>query len=178
MQVDLVGFSRAPTTVDVTGGDASGTVAVLGDSITDAAGTDVDKDTRWTDVLARRVHERPAGRRLTVVNAAIGGGTLNGFGNSLVADNGLLRLERDVLSQSGVSDVIVFEGTTDILLGSTSDQVIYAMTRPPSVSMTPASAPSSPTSFPESPVTIGRPKWRCSPIRSITGSPVRRYSTA
>src|SRR5690606_16134849 len=45
--------------VDVAGDTGvAGAVAVIGDSLTDASGTDVDADTRWTDVLAERLRQR------------------------------------------------------------------------------------------------------------------------
>lgn len=118
--------------IDVAGGESSqtaGTIAVIGDSISDAPGTAVDADTRWTDVLAGRLRELDPDRRKTVINAAIGGNALSGFNHPLAGPNGLSRLGRDVLDRSGVTDVIVFEGTNDILLGSTADEVIYAMTK-------------------------------------------------
>ncbi|WP_283134620.1 DUF5722 domain-containing protein [Rhizohabitans arisaemae] len=116
--------------VDVLGSQVPGTVVVLGDSITDGAGATRDGDDRWTDVLSGRLNALPAAdpRRRAVVNAGIGGNTLNSIGNPQVGVNGLTRLDRDVLKQTGVTDVVVFMGTNDIYTGSTSSQVISALT--------------------------------------------------
>jgi lysophospholipase L1-like esterase len=83
------------------------TVVALGDSITDGNGSTPDADRRWPDVLA----ERLAKRGIAVANAGISGGRLarDGMGRSALA-----RLEQDVLSQPGVSDVIVLLGINDI----------------------------------------------------------------
>ncbi len=117
--------------VDAYSSTPTGTVVVLGDSITDGAGADLDADNRWTDVLADRLHAEPSssGRNLSVVNAGIGGNTLNSVGNAQVGVNGLLRLDRDVLSQTGLDTVVVFAGTNDIYVGSTAEQVVYALER-------------------------------------------------
>jgi lysophospholipase L1-like esterase len=83
------------------------TVVALGDSITDGNGSTPDADRRWPDVLA----ERLAPHGIAVANAGISGGRLarDGMGVSALA-----RLEQDVLSQPGVSDVIVLLGINDI----------------------------------------------------------------
>lgn len=117
--------------VDAYNATSTGTVVVLGDSITDGAGADLDADNRWTNVLADRLYAEAtsSGRNLAVVNAGIGGNTLNSVGNAQVGVNGLLRLDRDVLSQTGVDSVVVFAGTNDIYVGSSAEQVIYALER-------------------------------------------------
>src|SRR5450830_173895 len=83
------------------------TVVTLGDSITDGNGSSPDANRRWPDVLA----ERLAPYRVGVANAGISGGRLvsDGMGRSALA-----RLDQDVLSQPGVSDVIVLFGINDI----------------------------------------------------------------
>ena len=83
------------------------TVVALGDSITDGNGSTSDADRRWPDVLAGRL----AQYGVAVANAGISGGRLarDGMGRSALA-----RLEQDVLSQPGVSDVIVLLGINDI----------------------------------------------------------------
>ena len=111
--------------IDVLEPDARGAVVVLGDSITDGAGADFGTDTRWTDFLAERFVGLPAGdpRRRAVVNAGIGGNTVGGLGTSLVGVNALARLERDVLSHAGLSEVVVLEGSNDVYLGATPEQL-------------------------------------------------------
>jgi lysophospholipase L1-like esterase len=83
------------------------TVVALGDSITDGNGATPDADRRWPDVLARRL----APHGIAVANAGISGARLlrDGMGQSALA-----RFEQDVLSQPGVSDVIVLLGINDI----------------------------------------------------------------
>jgi len=117
--------------IDVGGSGLSGAVVALGDSITDGAGATLNSDSRWTDVLGARLDALAAAdpRRRSVLNAGIGGNTLNSVGNAQAGVNGLLRLDRDVLSQSGVSDVIVFSGTNDIYVGGTVQEVTYALQR-------------------------------------------------
>jgi lysophospholipase L1-like esterase len=93
-----------------------GTAAVVafGDSITDGTASTMNGDDRWPDVLARRL----AGKWV-VVNAGIGGNQVVGPKEYSPAKpfpggpSALLRLERDVISLSGVKAVIWLEGTND-----------------------------------------------------------------
>jgi lysophospholipase L1-like esterase len=91
--------------------DGGGAVVVLGDSITDGRGSTTDGDDRWPDRLARRLQASPATADIGVVNAGIGGNRvlLDGLGPSAMA-----RIDRDVLSQSGVGAVILLEGINDL----------------------------------------------------------------
>jgi lysophospholipase L1-like esterase len=93
-------------------------IVAFGDSITDGTASTLNGDDRWPDVLARRVHAL-YGSRVAVVNAGIGGNRIVGppeytplktFGGGPSAGQ---RLERDVLSLSGVSAVIWLEGIND-----------------------------------------------------------------
>lgn len=87
---------------------ASGrSVVVIGDSITDGATASLDRDQRWSDVLA----ERLAPQGVAVVNAGISGARLLSDGMGVKA---LDRLDRDVLAQPGVASVIVLLGINDI----------------------------------------------------------------
>jgi len=83
------------------------TVVALGDSITDGNGSTPDANRRWPDYLARRLAPHGVG----VANAGISGARLVSDG---MGQNALARLEHDVLSQPGVSDVIVLLGINDI----------------------------------------------------------------
>ena len=98
-------------------GDA-GAIVAFGDSITDGTLSTLNGDDRWPDVLARRLRAA-LGNRIAVVNAGIGGNQVVGpkdysprapfpGGPSAVS-----RLERDVLSLSGVTAVIWLEGIND-----------------------------------------------------------------
>ncbi|HYD24652.1 MAG TPA: SGNH/GDSL hydrolase family protein [Croceibacterium sp.] len=86
-------------------------VVVLGDSITDGFGVEPDTNARWTDHLAARLRADPAYAEVAVLNAGIGGNRLllDGLG-----PNALARFERDVLSQPGVTHLIVLEGVNDL----------------------------------------------------------------
>lgn len=100
---------------------AKGSLVALGDSITDGAVTQTDKNERWTDVLARRMLASHI--ELAVLNAGIGGNRV--LTNSPCwGQNALARLGRDVLAQAGIEAVILFEGTNDIgqpdAIGNTS----------------------------------------------------------
>ncbi|MEG3182036.1 GDSL-type esterase/lipase family protein [Sphingomonas sp. LT1P40] len=95
------------------GAPNAGSVAIIGDSITDSGGNPRGSYQGWVDHLARRLARLPAARRLGLVNAGISG-------NRIAAQrpgagiNALARLDRDVLSHAGVHTLIVFEGINDI----------------------------------------------------------------
>ncbi|MFE9746914.1 SGNH/GDSL hydrolase family protein [Saccharothrix saharensis] len=114
------GFRDTPCWMVVNGVDVAparrvaGTVVAFGDSITDTASTTGNTNRRWPDFLARRLNAVP-GRTLSVVNAGLGG-------NRLIADRdepywgvaGVTRVQRDVLSQTGVKAMILLEAVNDI----------------------------------------------------------------
>ncbi len=93
-------------------------IVALGDSLTDGTGSTLNGDDRWPDVLSRRLHAK-FGDRFAVVNAGIGGNLITGpaeYSPQMPYPGGpsaVQRLERDVLSLSGVSAVIWFEGIND-----------------------------------------------------------------
>jgi lysophospholipase L1-like esterase len=93
-------------------------IVAFGDSITDGTASTMNGDDRWADVLSRRLHA-VYGDRVSVVMAAIGGNQVIGpaeyslqkpFAGGPSAKD---RLERDVLSLSGVSGFIFLEGIND-----------------------------------------------------------------
>ena len=93
-------------------------IVALGDSITDGTASTINGDDRWPDVLARRLHA-VYDNRVAVVNAGIGGNQVVGpatypppqpFPGGPSARE---RLERDVLTLSGVSAVVWLEGIND-----------------------------------------------------------------
>jgi lysophospholipase L1-like esterase len=102
-----------------------GSVVALGDSITD--GCCSNANVRYPDQLARRLNARP-GRTLAIVNAGIGGNALlRPPGLAIFGETAGARLDRDVLSQTGVTDVILLEGTNDIgMRGSSAVDLIDA----------------------------------------------------
>lgn len=95
--------------VDVLAPSKISAIAALGDSITDGFGAKGEYSD-WPDLLADRL--RSSGRDdFSVINEGIGGNRLlhDGDGPSALA-----RLDRDVLSQPGVRNLIVMEGINDI----------------------------------------------------------------
>ena len=115
--------------LDVQAAAETRVVVCFGDSITDGTSSTLNGDDRWPDVLARRL--RAAGARFSVVNAGIGGNQVVGpaeYGPTKAyagGPSGLSRLERDVLSLSGVTHVIWMEGINDISTNghATAEQV-------------------------------------------------------
>ena len=96
--------------VDVSGGKATGTIATLGDSITDGARSTVDGDHRWHDLFAERLVKAGRGT-FGIANAAISGNRLLATGAGPAA---LARLDRDVLSVPGIRYLVVLEGINDL----------------------------------------------------------------
>jgi lysophospholipase L1-like esterase len=117
--------------IDVSSSSSTGAVVAFGDSITDGTCTTVDAHDRWEDLLAVRLALDAAnlGRRdahKAVVNEGIGGNTVTGEKLQPPPDSppGVDRLDRDVLSHSGVTHVIFFMGTNDIRREAPAAQVI------------------------------------------------------
>jgi lysophospholipase L1-like esterase len=90
-------------------------IAILGDSITDGAGSTRDANHRWPDFFAARLLA-PGGHEAGVMNAGLGGNRVlhNSLGQSSFGQSALARFDRDVLSLPGLTDLIVFEGINDI----------------------------------------------------------------
>jgi lysophospholipase L1-like esterase len=98
------------TGIDVLADAASKAVVTLGDSITDGRGSTTDGNDRWPDNLAQRLITNAPTAGVSVVNMGIGGNAIfGGLGPAAVN-----RFDRDVLNQSGVRWLIVFEGVNDI----------------------------------------------------------------
>lgn len=98
------------TGVNVLAGNSNAAVVTLGDSITDGRGSTTDGNNRWPDDLAQRFATNAPTAGVAVVNMGIGGnGIFGGLGPAAVK-----RFNRDVLAQSGVRWLIVFEGVNDI----------------------------------------------------------------
>lgn len=89
-------------------------IVTLGDSITDGTRSTPGTNSRWPDVLARRLQANPATRHLSVLNAGIAGNRVLTEANSAFGINVLARFDRDVLAQPGVRYVVVLEGINDI----------------------------------------------------------------
>jgi lysophospholipase L1-like esterase len=120
--------------IDVQSTTAAGTIVAFGDSITDGTCATLDAHDRWEDWLAIRLalDDDRQGRRnaqKAIVNEGIGGNTVTREGLQPPPDStpGIERLDRDVLSHEGVTDVILFMGTNDIRRGASAAQVTDGM---------------------------------------------------
>lgn len=65
----------------------------------------------WPDLLFTRLQSNPVTASISILNQAAGGNRILADG---IGPNVLSRLDRDVLSQSGVKYVLIFEGVNDI----------------------------------------------------------------
>jgi lysophospholipase L1-like esterase len=86
----------------------------LGDSITEGCCSLLftDANVRYPDELARRLLARyPGEPRVAVLNSGISG---NRVLLDIIGPNAQARLDRDVLTQSGVTHVILLEGVNDL----------------------------------------------------------------
>lgn len=89
----------------------TGSLLIVGDSITDGRGSETDKNNRWPDLLLARLQKHAATKHISLGNLAAGG-------NRILADglgpNAFGRIDRDVLAHPGVKYAMVFEGVNDI----------------------------------------------------------------
>jgi len=121
--------------VDMTAPDDTRVVVAFGDSITDGTASTMNGDDRWPDVLLQRLQAQGRARHVAVVNAGIGGNQVVGPEKYTPqtpfpgGPSALDRLDRDVLSLSGVTAVIWLEGINDFSKSgnATADAVIAGM---------------------------------------------------
>ncbi len=106
------------TGIDVDAPKSPGAVVVFGDSITDGRGSGTNKQDRWPDILALNFLKSNNTKYIGVLNMGIGGNAILKGGLGPI---GLTRFEHDVLKQSGVHWLIIFEGVND--LGGTRDSI-------------------------------------------------------
>lgn len=97
--------------IDVLAPAQGASIVALGDSITDGHASTTNGNDRWTDVLAQRLQASFTSRDIGVLNEGIGGNHLLTDG---LGPNALARFDRDVLAQSGVRWLIIFEGVNDL----------------------------------------------------------------
>lgn len=109
------------TGVEVSNPRAPGAIVCFGDSITDGSQSSFYANARYPDYLANRVMYGNTITPMGVVNLGIGG---NRVLNGGTGPNALARFDRDVLSLSGASHVIVLEGINDISGGNTAPNII------------------------------------------------------
>ncbi|MBW1603159.1 SGNH/GDSL hydrolase family protein [Streptomyces sp. JJ66] len=108
---------RHVTGVDVWSTQATGAVVALGDSLTDGITSSVGANRRWTDFLATRLRTEPGTPHHSVLNAGISGNRILLDAPADRPGNGpsaLHRLERDVLSRTGVRTVVLQLGLNDM----------------------------------------------------------------
>ena len=102
-------------------------VCAFGDSITDGVNSTLNGSDTWPDQLSRRLHSA-YGNKISVVNEAISGNTVNSprpGGTSVNGPSAVERLDRDVLGLQGLRYVVWLEGINDLGAGLVSaDQVI------------------------------------------------------
>ena len=106
--------------VDVLTSRQTGAIVAFGDSLTDGTQSTLDANARWPDQLARRLMEHRSNQPMGVLNEGIAGGRM--LRDSL-GPNALARFDRDVLSHSGVTDVIVQLGGNDIFTINPAEEV-------------------------------------------------------
>lgn len=86
-------------------------VVTLGDSLTDGRGSTTNGNDRWPDRLSARLRAHPTTSGVAVLNQGTGGNRVLADG---IGPSALARLDRDVLAQTGVAWLAVFEGINDI----------------------------------------------------------------
>lgn len=102
--------------VAVSGSHSRGAVVAFGDSITEGYRTTTDANHRYTDHLNARLSDTARGKRLTVLNAGIGGNRLltNSNGATRNHESAQTRFVRDVVGTTGATTVIATFGTNDL----------------------------------------------------------------
>ncbi|WP_345069352.1 GDSL-type esterase/lipase family protein, partial [Leifsonia kafniensis] len=125
-------YTYLVSAVDVHNTELDGTIVAYGSSVVDGEGSQncgmgcsaLGTNRRWSDELARRINsELPADAQVAIANAGIGGTTASpacsGGGN-----DGINRLDRDVLALHGVTAVIYYYGTNDLSNNCTATSII------------------------------------------------------
>ncbi|MCQ2258032.1 MAG: SGNH/GDSL hydrolase family protein [Bacteroidaceae bacterium] len=92
--------------IDVQTEQPTSCVAIIGNSITDGRGSTTNKQNRWTDFFAEALQGKTG-----VLNLGIGGNAVVYGG---LSEPAVKRFDRDILQQTGVTSVVIFEGVNDI----------------------------------------------------------------
>lgn len=92
--------------IDVKTENPTECIAIIGNSITDGRGSTSNMQNRWPDFLAKALDGK-----VGVLNLGIGGNAVVRGG---LSEPAVVRFDRDVLGQSGVTSVVIFEGVNDI----------------------------------------------------------------
>jgi len=109
--------------IDVLSATSRGAIVAFGDSITDGTCSTFDGHDRWLDWLAFRLASLDGAAAKGVVNEGLSSNTIT----TIRANSGVERLDRDVLSHDGVTDVLLFMGTNDINRGASRAQITAGM---------------------------------------------------
>ncbi len=97
--------------IDVVSPKSAGAVAIIGNSITDGRGSGTNLQNRWPDILSERLLKNKGTEKVSVLNLGIGGNCVLRGG---LGPTALRRYDKDVLGQSGVKWVVIFEGVNDL----------------------------------------------------------------
>jgi lysophospholipase L1-like esterase len=112
------------TGIDLRGPVARRVIVAFGDSITDGFASTVGANHRYPNFLSARATAADAPAPFSVVNAGISG---NRILHDVIGPAGAGRFARDVLEQTGVTDVIILLGINDIgFSGFAPDQEVSA----------------------------------------------------
>lgn len=104
------------TEIDVLATEPTRVLVTLGDSITDGFNPDTGGYISWPDRLVDRVIAGKDNKlHVSVVNAGANGNFLLRNDDGWGSQSALARFDRDVLAVSGVTHIIVLEGTNDII---------------------------------------------------------------
>ena len=101
--------------VEVSSAEVSRSIVAFGDSITDGYRSTADANHRWPDYLANRL--AAAHSNIAVVNEGIGGNRIwhDAIPGRLVfGPNGLSRFDREAVTVTGASTIVVLLGINDI----------------------------------------------------------------
>lgn len=104
--------------VEVQSAKPTRAIIAFGDSITDGYLSTLNADRRWPDVLAERLNATRQDR--SVVNQAISGNRVQGYGLAMFGDPAVARFDRDVLTVPNAGWLVILEGINDI--GQGGDQ--------------------------------------------------------
>jgi lysophospholipase L1-like esterase len=97
--------------IDVVSPKKARAVAIIGNSITDGRGSGTNLQNRWPDIFSERLLENKSTKNVGVLNLGIGGNCVLRGG---LGPTALRRYDKDVLGQSGVKWVVIFEGVNDL----------------------------------------------------------------
>jgi len=119
------------TGVDVVAPPRMSTVVALGDSITDSMTSVPETNSRWPDLLNRRLMSVPGGQRFSVVNAGINGNLVTAQRGQEPANGeaAIRRMYWDVFDLPNVSTLILYEGVNDIIRGVPAGTIIEGYKR-------------------------------------------------